>query len=141
LEDNVSACVPFYHIDHYDGNDGIFNGKIVDITNMEMYNPILVKKRSSFNIDKSTFYPTVALDMIKKGELYGDLDPLISFPKDLPDLTYYWAKDFRNFNVITNEQDLPEYKKNGKILWYIILGVLFMICFYFGYTRKNGKKK
>ena len=78
--------------------------------------------------------------MIKKGELYGNLDPLIAFPKDLPDLTYYWAKDFRNFNVITNEQDLPEYKKNGKILWYIILGILFMICFYFGYTRKNGKK-
>jgi len=140
LEDNVSSCVPFYHIDHYDGNDGVFNGKIVNITDMEIYNPTLVKKRNMFAIDKSTFYPIKALDMIKKGELYGDLDPLIAFPKDLPDLKYYWAKDFLKFNVITNEQDSPEYKKSGTIFWYIMLGVLFMTCFYFGYSLKNGKK-
>ena len=142
LEKNVSSCVPFYHFDHYDGNDGVFNGKIVDITDMNMYDPVLAKKRLSFNVDKNTFYPIKAIEMIKKGELYGNLDPLVAFPKDLPNLKYYWARDFKNFSVIANEQESDEKGGNGNILWYIVIVILAMACFYAGYKNgKNGKKK
>lgn len=140
LEENVSACAPFYHHlnkNQYMTNDGYFKGRQVDITDMEMYNPELVKKRAIFDIDETNFYPKKAVEMIKKGELYGDLDPLISFPKDLPNLKYYWAENFRNFKVITEEQD--DYSNNkgseseSNLLKYSIICILFIACFYAGY--------
>jgi hypothetical protein len=145
LEDNVSACAPFYHHlnkKQYMANDGYFKGKQVDITDMEMYNPELVKKRELFNIDESNFYPKKAVEMIKKGELYGDLDPLILFPKDLPNLKYYWAENFRNFKVITEEQDSYDDGSGNKgnvsnILKYGIICILFIVCFYAGYKIRK----
>ena len=145
LEDNVSACAPFYHHlnkKQYMANDGYFKGKQVDITDMEMYNPELVKKRELFNIDESNFYPKKAVEMIKKGELYGDLDPLILFPKDLPNLKYYWAENFRNFKVITEEQDSYDDGSSNKgnvnnILKYGIICILFIVCFYAGYKIRK----
>ena len=142
LEYNVSACAPFYHYlkkTQYMTNDGYFKGKQVDITDMEMYNPELVKKRAIYDIDESNFYPKKAVEMIKKGELYGDLDPLISFPKDLPNLKYYWAENFRNFKVITEEQDGGGDGNgdgggdNKHVLRYIIICILFVASFYIGY--------
>jgi hypothetical protein len=109
---------------------------------MEMYNPELVKKREIFNIDELNFYPKKAVEMIKKGELYGDLDPLISFPKDLPNLKYYWAENFRNFKVITEEQDSYDDGNGNKgdastILKYGIICILFIVCFYAGYKIRK----
>ena len=135
LEENVSACSPFYNLQktQYMTNDGLFKGKQVDITNMELYNPLLVQKKKIYNIDENTFYTKEALKLIKEGKLYGDLDPLISFPKDLPDLKYYWAENFRNFLFVTEEGETTPQKID--MWWYIFSCILFIIFFYIGYKR------
>jgi len=137
LEQNVSACAPFYH--HMDKtkymtNDGIFRGKQVDITDMKLYNPNLVKKRELYSIDETNFYPKEAIKLIKEGKMYGDLDPLISFPNDLPNLHYYWAENFKNFKYVSEEYDPVETHSYTK--WYVIVFILSIICFYAGYKSK-----
>ena len=136
LEQNVSACTPFYNLDKtkHLANDGIFKGKQVDITDMELYNPTLVKKRDLYNIDESNFYPQEAIKLIKEGKMYGDLDPLISFPNDLPNIRYYWAENFGNFKYITEEYESTE--KESYTKWYITVFILAFVCFYIGYKLR-----
>ena len=89
-----------------------------------------MKKRNIFNIDPNNFYPKETIKLIKEGKLYGDLDPLISNPNDLPDEIYYWAKDFRNFKFI-NEEFIHQ-NKDFEFSYFFIF-ILCVLCFYFGY--------
>lgn len=139
FEKNVSGCSPFYLSKKQNFKNGLWKGHLVSITDMSMYNPELVKKREIYDIDESNFYPKKAIELIKKGEMYGDLDPLISFPNDLPNLNYYWAENFRNFKFITEEQD--QTKKSAtttnNFTFYSIVCILSLVCFYAGYKSKK----
>jgi len=86
-----------------------------------------------FSIDYDTFYPKKSIELIKKGELYGDLMPLITNPNDLPNSTFYWAKDFKNFKYVTEQFDTKVYKNNVSINYFII--VLSLLFFMIGYMR------
>jgi hypothetical protein len=132
LESNISSCAPFYHslLKKQYIKDGFYQDKRVDVTDMKLFNPELEKKRNIFNIDPYNFYPKETIKLIKEGKLYGDLDPLISNPNDLPNEIYYWAKDFRNFKFI-NEEFIHQ-NKDFKFYYFFIF-ILCILCFYFGY--------
>jgi len=133
LESNVSSCSPFYHSNKFQYPiDGSYLNKTVDITDMNLFNPELFKNRLSFDIDKETFYPQKAIELIKKGIIYGDLDPLILFPNELPNIDYYWAKDFDRFKFIPEEMDQKEESQGSGFFYYVIL---FIIFFLLGYKR------
>ena len=136
LEDNVSGVSPFYHYlkgEQRIVNDALWNGQNVDITDMKLFNPELWSKRDVFNIDYDTFYPKKSIELIKKGELYGDLIPLITNPNDLPNSTFYWAKDFKNFKYVTEQFDTKVDKNNVSINYFIV--VLSLLFFMIGYMR------
>ena len=133
LESNVSSCSPFYHSNKFQYPiDGSYLNKTVDITDMNLFNPELFKSRLSFDIDKETFYPQKAIELIKKGIIYGDLDPLILFPNELPNIDYYWAKDFDRFKFIPEEMDQTEESQGSGVFYYVIL---FIVFFLLGYKR------
>ena len=131
LEQNVSAISPFYYTLNKSQRlvkDALFNGRPVDVTDMKMFNESLWKSRDTFGIDIYTFYPKESINKIKSGELYGDLDPLISNPNDLPKSTLYWAKDFKNFKFT------PEiFVEQKKTYWFILFMIIFFI---FGILKK-----
>ena len=135
LEQNISSCAPFYHYLEKTQyiEDGFYQGKRVDVSNMKLFNPDLEKNRKVFDINPYNFYPEDTIKMIKEGKLYGDLDPLISNPNDLPSINYYWAKDFRNFKYI-NEDFKTKKKINHKNATnYFMICILSIIFFYIGY--------
>ena len=135
LEENISGVSPFYHYlrgEQRIVDDGYWNGKNVDLTNMKLFNPELWSKRDIFNIDYDTFYPKKSIELIKKGELYGDLLPLITNPNDLPNSTFYWAKDFKNFKYVTEQFEIKD-KNNININYFIV--VLSLLFFTIGYMR------
>ena len=135
LEENISGVSPFYHYlrgEQRIVDDGYWNGKNVDLTNMKLFNPELWSKRDIFNIDYDTFYPKKSIELIKKGELYGDLLPLITNPNDLPNSTFYWAKDFKNFKYVTEQFEIKD-KNHININYFIV--VLSLLFFTIGYMR------
>ena len=139
LENNISSTVPFYYYLNRTQrvvNDGLWNGKEVDVTNMKLFNPVLWSKRESFDIDHQTFYPKKALELIKKGELYGDIEPLVLYPNELPNSKLYWAKDFKNFKFIS-EHFMKE--ESSYTIYYYILGSLLF--FVIGYMITSGSVK
>lgn len=132
LEDNISCCSPFYFY-QYNFNDGLYNNKNVDLTDMKLFNPELYENRQTFNIDPSNFYTKETIKLIREGKIYGDLEPLIKYPSDLPNVNYYWAKDFKNFKFINEENNSNNIKNdNNNNIIYITIIISF-ICFYIGY--------
>ena len=140
LENNVSAIAPFYHTlaaSQKVVNDGLWNGQQVDVTDMKLFNPDLWAKRNTFDIDPETFYPKKALALIKDGSLYGDLTPFISFPNELPNSNYYWAKDFKNFKFVTETFGSDDEHDGWEVKWLVRLVGLSLIAFAFyrGYRK------
>ena len=131
LEQNVSAVSPFYYNLNKSQRvieDGLFNGRSVDVTDMKIFNETLWNSRNTFSIDPQTFYPKESINKIKLGELYGDLNPLISNPNDLPKSTLYWAKDFKDYKF--TPENFVEQKKT---YWFILFMIIFFI---FGILKK-----
>ena len=116
--------------------DTEIDGKRVNFNDMSLFNPDLARRRNLFEIDEDTFYPIKTLELIKKGKLYGSLQPLIQYRKNLPDRNYYWAEDFSKFKFIT-EVEVGKNKKsitiNYNYVWYIVFCVLFI---FIGYKKK-----
>ena len=138
LEQNVSACDPYFH-------DSAFNLKAnfgaeridpehrnekVASTAMEVFYPELAASRSLLHIDPFTFYPLDILQQIKDNKLYGDLEPLIQFPSDLPDRNYYWAEDFILFSYKA-ERPVTVSVSDTSITIYHYLALV--ICFLIGW--------
>ena len=131
LENNVSSIAPFYYLLSEDQrlvDDGMWNGKLVDVTEMKLFNEPLWNSRNTFKIDPYTFYPKQSIEKIKKGELYGDLSPLISNPNDLPQQDIYWAKDFKLFKFETE----IFIEKKESYFWIIIIIIISLL---FGFIR------
>jgi len=132
LESNISACSPYYHSLDKDQYfvDGFYKGENVDISDMKLFNPELFKNQMTFDIDKTNFYPKKAIKLIKEGKIYGDLDPIIMFPNELPNLHYYWAKDFKNFKFITEKFDREKHKSKSYFYYYLLFIIFFIIGIY-----------
>ena len=82
LEFNVSALIP--------DTPGlqVFDPRIRE--QMTPVNPLYIK-RVSLLIDETTKYPIKTLEMIEKGQIKGNLDPLIANPNKLPVYSAFYA--------------------------------------------------
>ena len=115
------------------------NGKHVEIcrtthdkTHKDLIKCTKLPANSEICFLDDTFYPKKSIELIKKGELYGDLLPLITNPNDLPNSTFYWAKDFKNFKYVTEQFEIKD-KNNININYFIV--VLSLLFFTIGYMR------
>lgn len=116
FEDNVTACTPYLYVRREDENkaDGILNGKIVNIFDMEKLNPKLYKYRNHLKINFRVFYTEETIDFIKKKVLDGSLTPLIEYPKLLPDMRYFWVKDILDYDYEIMVDDLENLSSDKK---------------------------
>ena len=139
LEENISGCDPYFHkleLNQFVSYDTEIDGKRVNFNDMSLFNPELARRRNLFEIDEETFYPVKTLELIKKGKLYGSLQPLIQYRKNLPNRNYYWAEDFSKFKFVT-EVEVDKNKQsitiNYNYVWYIVFCILFI---FIGYKNR-----
>lgn len=143
LEDNISGCSPFIY--QFEQNkeyivDGILDGKMIDITDMKNINPMLYEERQKLDVDPKTFYSYDTIKLIEKGELYGDLEPVVKNPGALPNLKFYWVSDLENFNFVSLiEQTTVSSESDWSFTFILILSVI--LTGILGYISNINKKK
>jgi hypothetical protein len=141
LEENVSTVSPFFYnlatIKY--PTDSILHGKMVDQTNMKLINPELYMKRKNLDVDVKTFYTKDVLELIKKGKLYGELEPLIDQPEKLiPNIELYWVQDFKNFLFVTLEYEKDNrlsQKSESNIIEIILFLCFCILAFFIGFRK------
>lgn len=142
LEDNVSACSPYLYERRKgkeDSIEGMLNGKEINILDMEKINAKLWKNRNYLKINFKMFYTDETISLIKKGELFGTLTPLIEYPELLPDMNTFWVYDILDYDYQDMVNDLEEENKTDKSehknsgLYYLTLLSSFAIFGFLGY--------
>ena len=150
LEQNISASSPYVYDFIPDKEtsirSGILNGKEISLDDMILINPILYNIRKQLNINYKLYYTKETIDLIKKGKLYGILEPVISHPELLPNQKDFWIKDISEYNysdLIRDKALTYKVKKDRVIIssYYMILITSCIIAFIIGYFYKNLKKK
>ena len=85
------------------------------------------------------FYTDETISLIKKGELFGTLTPLIEYPELLPDMNTFWVYDILDYDYQDMVNDLEEENKTDKSehknsgLYYLALLSSFAIFGFLGY--------
>lgn len=122
--------------------DGMtYSGKRVYINDMKLFNEKIYKIREVQEVNYDLFYTKKTIEMIKKGELYGNLKSLILYPELLPDMSVFWLKDMTNYNYInvagkSFDDDVNDYSNDSKNLEYLKYGLIFgFIFFIFSFTK------
>lgn len=145
LEQNVSACDPYFHDSAFNLKanfgaeriDAAHLGQQVVSINMSQFNPILAASRELVHIDPFTFYPLDTLRMINEGKVYGDVEPLIQHPSDLPDRNYYWAENFISFTYLAERPQLALVQESVSMTTYILFIVFLFFVIGWKVVSKN----
>lgn len=147
LEDNVSACIPYLYKRtdiEKDVTGYLFDkpDEKVNIFNMELFNPKLIKYRKQLRINFILYYTEDTIDLIKSGKLYGSLRPLIEYPSLLPDMTQFYVADILDFDYIIVDQREKDKAGSKDRNWLYIISI-FITCILillFSYLSKKSKK-
>lgn len=149
LEYNVSSVAPSLpNNPKYERRllveDGmLYDGKKVYIDNMRTINPKIYKIRELQEYNKDLFFKQKTIDMIKKGELFGTLKPLLLYPDLLPDMAFYWLIDLTKYDYINIEgkkfydENIENMNKRNEDKSKYLYGIIFiLLCFLIGLMKK-----